>query len=410
MHKAAPRARRSAARLAPPLGRYARSTNVNGIQVAPTANCSISRGLLIGDDGKVDPHARRRRRLGRKRARRRRRRAHVAARPDRRARPRDRPRLRARCSSTSSGTSSLADLQQRLRDYAAAHPDAQWIVGFGWNQELWPDKRFPTAADLDASVRDRPVVLERVDGHALVANSAAMKAAGVTAATPAPAGRRGSRTGLFVDNARGADRQGRPAADRRAESTRRWPRRRTILLGYGVTGVGSMSTSVDDWQAFAAPGDAGPAERSADEPICPALKSMAAVAEPTDAVAVRRPAARGRHQVVRRRSARLARRVAQAALCRQAGHARAAVPFGCGDARAGGHGGRARLPDRDPRDRRCGQCAGHRDLRAAVAEISAATGAGASSISRSSIRPTSRGSRRPGSSPRCSRRTRPATG
>ena len=69
------------------------------------------------------------------------------------------------------GTTSLADLQQRLRTYAAANPDARWIVGRGWNQEQWPDKRFPTAADLDAVVRDRPVWLGRVDGHAAVGNS-----------------------------------------------------------------------------------------------------------------------------------------------------------------------------------------------------------------------------------------------
>src|SRR3954466_1149864 len=101
------------------------------------------------------------------------------------------------------GTSSIADLQQRLRTYAAEHPTDAWIIGFGWNQELWPDKRFPTAADLDAIVSDRPVVLERVDGHAIVANSAAMKAAGVTAATHDPEGGKverdasGNPTGLF---------------------------------------------------------------------------------------------------------------------------------------------------------------------------------------------------------------------
>ena len=78
--------------------------------------------------------------------------------------------------------------------------NARWIVGRGWNQELWPEKRFPTAADLDAVVSDRPVWLGRVDGHAAVANSAAMKAAGVTAATPAPAGGR-IENGLFVDAA-----------------------------------------------------------------------------------------------------------------------------------------------------------------------------------------------------------------
>jgi len=46
------------------------------------------------------------------------------------------------------GTSSIADLQTRLRDYAAAHPRDAWIIGFGWNQELWPDKRYPTADEL----------------------------------------------------------------------------------------------------------------------------------------------------------------------------------------------------------------------------------------------------------------------
>src|SRR6478672_2720741 len=85
------------------------------------------------------------------------------------------------------GTHSLAELQQRLRDYAAAHPNDAWLIGFGWNQESWTEKRFPTAADLDAVVSDRPVVLERVDGHAVVANGAAMRAAGVTAQTTVPA-------------------------------------------------------------------------------------------------------------------------------------------------------------------------------------------------------------------------------
>ena len=86
------------------------------------------------------------------------------------------------------GSTSLAELQQRLRAYAATHRSDPWLIGFGWNQELWPDKTFPTAADLDAVVSDRPVVLERVDGHAVIANSAAIRAAGVTEATPVPPG------------------------------------------------------------------------------------------------------------------------------------------------------------------------------------------------------------------------------
>jgi predicted amidohydrolase YtcJ len=76
------------------------------------------------------------------------------------------------------GTTSLKHLQDRLRAYALANPRTPWIIGRGWNQELWPDKSFPTAADLDRIVADRPVWLTRVDGHAAVGNSAALRAAG----------------------------------------------------------------------------------------------------------------------------------------------------------------------------------------------------------------------------------------
>jgi hypothetical protein len=153
------------------------------------------------------------------------------------------------------GTSSLGELKERLRSYAAAHRDTPWLIGFGWNQELWPEKRFPTAADLDAVVPDRPVVLERVDGHAVVANSAAMRAAGVTAQTSAPAGGR-IENGLFVDNARGLVDKAIPAPTA-ADLDQALAKAQDILLGFGVTGVGSMSTSVADWQAFRRAGEAG---------------------------------------------------------------------------------------------------------------------------------------------------------
>ena len=153
------------------------------------------------------------------------------------------------------GTKSLGELQQRLRDYAAANPDATWILGAGWNQELWPDKRFPTAADLDAVVPDRPVVLGRVDGHALVANSAAMKAAGVTAQTPVPAGGE-IENGLFVDNAKELINRAIPAPTD-ADLDRQLAKAQEILLSFGVTGVGSMSTALADWHAMKRAGDAG---------------------------------------------------------------------------------------------------------------------------------------------------------
>jgi predicted amidohydrolase YtcJ len=153
------------------------------------------------------------------------------------------------------GTASLQELQQRLKAYAAAHPGNGWIKGAGWNQELWPAKTFPTSADLDAVVPDRPVVLERVDGHALVANSAAMKAAGVTAQTPPPSGGE-IHNGTFVDAAKGLIENAEPAPTS-AEQDVAFQKAQEILLGFGVTGVGSMSTSLDDWNTFRRSGDAG---------------------------------------------------------------------------------------------------------------------------------------------------------
>ena len=160
------------------------------------------------------------------------------------------------------GSNSLSDVQQRLRAYAPVHPDKRWIIGFGWNQEMWPDKSFPTAADIDAVVSDRPVVLERVDGHAIVVNSAALRAAGVTAATRDVAGGNierdtsGNPTGLFVDKARSLIEEAIPAQTA-GDEDEALDLSQQQLLSFGVTAVGSMSTSMDDWRAFRRAGEAG---------------------------------------------------------------------------------------------------------------------------------------------------------
>jgi predicted amidohydrolase YtcJ len=153
------------------------------------------------------------------------------------------------------GTSSIADLQQRLAAYAKANPGTGWIVGRGWNQELWPDKRFPTAADLDAVVPDRPVMLARVDGHAVIANSAALKTAGVTSTARDPQGGKIERdakaepTGLLVDNAIAlvANHVPEPSPemmDRGLEAAQ------DFLLSNGITTVADMGTSKSSWAAM----------------------------------------------------------------------------------------------------------------------------------------------------------------
>ena len=106
-----------------------------------------------------------------------------------------------------SETTSLADAQKAIADYAAARPDQPWITGAGWNQVVWGLGRFPTAAEIDAAVPDRPVWLERVDGHAGWANGKALALAGITRETKDPDGGRierdaeGNPTGVFVDAA-----------------------------------------------------------------------------------------------------------------------------------------------------------------------------------------------------------------
>lgn len=105
------------------------------------------------------------------------------------------------------GTLSYDEVIQRVAARAHELKAGEWISGRGWNQNAWPDTRFPTHDALSRAVPDNPVVLGRVDGHALLANARAIEAAGVTASTPDPAGGRivrnadGSPTGVFVDNA-----------------------------------------------------------------------------------------------------------------------------------------------------------------------------------------------------------------
>ena len=160
------------------------------------------------------------------------------------------------------GVASLPELQNRLRRYAAENPGDEWIVGRGWNQELWPDKRFPTAADIDAVVADRPVFLARVDGHAAIANSAAMKAAGLTAGTADPAGGKierdasGRPTGLLIDNAMGLVNIKVPAAT--AETMdRALQAAQDSLLRMGVTTATDMGTSPSGWNAMRRLGESG---------------------------------------------------------------------------------------------------------------------------------------------------------
>jgi predicted amidohydrolase YtcJ len=160
-----------------------------------------------------------------------------------------------------SGTNSLDEALAKIRSYAAANP-TKWILGGGWNQERWKLGRFPTAAELDAAVGDRPVWLERVDGHAGWANSRAIAAANVTAATKDPNGGRiersagGKPAGVFVDAAMDFITKTIPAPTPR-EQNAAFLAAQERLLSLGVTAAADMGTSQADWLTYRRMGDLG---------------------------------------------------------------------------------------------------------------------------------------------------------
>jgi predicted amidohydrolase YtcJ len=103
-----------------------------------------------------------------------------------------------------SGTTSFEEVIEILRERQSAQP-SEWILGRGWDQNDWEVKEFPTLGILDRAFPDNPVLLERIDGHAAIANSNALELAGVDRNTTVEGGtlikKDGKLTGILVDNA-----------------------------------------------------------------------------------------------------------------------------------------------------------------------------------------------------------------
>ncbi|TAD77258.1 MAG: amidohydrolase [Sphingomonadales bacterium] len=161
-----------------------------------------------------------------------------------------------------SATTSLEDALTKIRTFAEENPGRPWIIGRGWNQEKWGLGRFPTAAELDTVVADRPVWLERADNHANWGNTLAIQTAGVTAKTPDPSGgkiirdAKGNPAGVFVDNA--VQLVGKVVPPPRPEDRDlAFAKAQEVLLGKGVTAVADMGTELVDWNTFRRAGDAG---------------------------------------------------------------------------------------------------------------------------------------------------------
>ena len=101
--------------------------------------------------------------------------------------------------------SSLKETLEVVKNFIKDKKKDEWIIGRGWIDKIWPEKRFPNRYDLDAISTQHPIALERADGHALVVNSKVLELAGIDSDTPDPQGGfiekdlKGQPTGLLVD-------------------------------------------------------------------------------------------------------------------------------------------------------------------------------------------------------------------
>lgn len=155
-----------------------------------------------------------------------------------------------------SGADSKAEVITRLQAFERELPAGAWLQGRGWDQNRWPERDFPTAADLDAAFPQRPVWLERVDGHAGWANSAALRAVSAQARAQLedpqwqPEGGRvirseGAATGVFIDTAMALVEASVPAPDA-ALRERALERALRESVRLGLTGIHDMGVSTAD--------------------------------------------------------------------------------------------------------------------------------------------------------------------
>jgi predicted amidohydrolase YtcJ len=160
------------------------------------------------------------------------------------------------------GVASVAELVSVVSANVQQTGEGETLFGRGWIETGWPEGRTPSRIDLDPVSRNNPVVLRRADGHAVVANSAALDAAGIDDNTPDPDGGRierdqyGRATGILIDNAMGlvASLISAPSQDKKREA---FAKGSDVYAAYGWTGLHNMSVdpaNVDMMEALSADG------------------------------------------------------------------------------------------------------------------------------------------------------------
>jgi predicted amidohydrolase YtcJ len=158
------------------------------------------------------------------------------------------------------GADSVDDIQSRIREWAAARPDATWITGGGWSYDIFAGA--PSRTQLDAAVGDRPARLLSQDGRALWVNTRALRVAGITKQTAEPNNgvivhdRRGEPTGLLKGAAMTlVDRVVPPPT--REERARALQRAIRDAAQHGITSVQDIGAAPGDLDLYDAASDAG---------------------------------------------------------------------------------------------------------------------------------------------------------
>ncbi|WMN61030.1 amidohydrolase [Pseudoalteromonas xiamenensis] len=195
------------------------------------------------------------------------------------------------------GMTSIEQIGEKLKAYSD-HFDGEWIVGRGWDQTLWPSQQFGSAADLDKYVGNRPVMLTRVDGHAIWVNSKAMHIAGIDEKTTAPEGGEiiyaGNHqpSGVFVDKAEELVRKHVPAASEH-DVKRALNKASEHLLSLGITSAHDAGIDYTTWQVYQeqAKNKAIPiriyAMLSASDPKLETMLKAGIIKDPNDHLSVR---------------------------------------------------------------------------------------------------------------------------
>jgi predicted amidohydrolase YtcJ len=176
------------------------------------------------------------------------------------------------------GAKSLEEMLQRIAARAKTAGPGEWVVGEGWDHTLWASQKLPTRQDIDAVTGDHPAIFSRVDGHIAIANSAALKAAGITSQTPDVHGgkidhdEKSEPTGILRETAQGAVRtkipkptqeQRRQALELAIQDAGRWGITSAqdnsewddFLIYEQLEKEGKLTLRIAEWLPFDAPVD-----------------------------------------------------------------------------------------------------------------------------------------------------------